>query len=138
MDEIYMGALIFNKMEATETVRTILTLYFRYKYKQKLDTLLTAQIKCLPHLLQIFFVKILNIIQIHQKTACLLLSPSLELTNILTLLWIFDIHTLKIFIHVTTSIKTNIITVLKFYINSITLAQAFTEKLLSLHNQSYF
>ena len=86
VDEIYMGALIFNKMEATETVRTILTLYFRYKYKQKLDTLLTAQIKCLPHLLQIFFVKILNIIQIHQKTACLLLSPSLELTNILTLL----------------------------------------------------
>lgn len=82
VDEIYMGALIFNKMEAMETVRTILTLYFRHKYKQKLDTTHCPD-KMLATSASDTFVKILNVIQIYQKTASYFLP---ELTNILTLL----------------------------------------------------
>lgn len=77
VDEIYMGALIFNKMEATETLRTILTLYIRHKYKQKLD-ITHCPDKMLATSASDTFVKILNVIQIYQKTACLLLSPSLS------------------------------------------------------------
>lgn len=77
VDEIYMCALIFNKMEARETLRTILTLYIRHKYKQKLD-ITHCPDKMLATSASDTFVKILNVIQIYQKTACLLLSPSLS------------------------------------------------------------